>query len=219
MALQGTSNWRRWHADRARSRRRLDASESKAQRAKTQVADLGRRLNLALAQRVQDLSWPRPDSSGGCGRSSRGADIQVVGDRFCVSVGSAVPGGRGDDFARGQCRALDKLATAIKELAGEIPAIINGFCASTGTPTSARSRRRSSSNWELSAARAIAVTKYLVANGVSAQHLVAAGFGDSRPIDTGETEEAYAKNRRIESADRRMMGRVFRLDGICARVG
>ena len=50
----------------------------------------------------------------------------------------------------------------------------------------------------MSAARAIAVAKYLVADGVSAQHLVPAGFGDNRPIDTGDTDEAYAKNRRIE---------------------
>lgn len=42
------------------------------------------------------------------------------------------------------------------------------------------------------------MTKYLVAEGVSAQHLVPAGFGDSRPIDTGDSEDAYARNRRIE---------------------
>ena len=95
--------------------------------------------------------------------------------------------------------ALDKLATAIKELAGEIPDDINWVLRIDGhTDKRPINTPEFPSNWELSAARAIAVTKYLVANGVSAQHLVAAGFGDSRPIDTGETEEAYAKNRRIE---------------------
>jgi chemotaxis protein MotB len=54
------------------------------------------------------------------------------------------------------------------------------------------------SNWDLSAARAIAVVKYLIGKGVNPQRLVAAGFGEFQPIDTGTTEEAYRKNRRIE---------------------
>ena len=54
------------------------------------------------------------------------------------------------------------------------------------------------SNWALSAARAIAVVQALVARGVPPQHLVAAGFGEFQPLDLGTTEEAYARNRRIE---------------------
>jgi chemotaxis protein MotB len=53
-------------------------------------------------------------------------------------------------------------------------------------------------NWDLSAARAIAVVKYLVAKGVNPKRLVAAGFGEFQPIDPGTTEDAYRKNRRIE---------------------
>mgnify|MGYP003343995506 CR=1 FL=1 len=53
-------------------------------------------------------------------------------------------------------------------------------------------------NWDLSAARAIAVVQYLISKGISPQRLVAAGFGEFQPIDTGTTEEAYARNRRIE---------------------
>jgi chemotaxis protein MotB len=54
------------------------------------------------------------------------------------------------------------------------------------------------SNWALSASRAIAVVQALVARGVPPQHLLAAGFGEYQPIDLGTTEEAYARNRRIE---------------------
>jgi chemotaxis protein MotB len=54
------------------------------------------------------------------------------------------------------------------------------------------------SNWELSAARAIAVVRFLMASGISPEHLVAAGFGEHQPLDTGETEEAFQRNRRIE---------------------
>lgn len=54
------------------------------------------------------------------------------------------------------------------------------------------------SNWELSAARAIAVVQYLISKGVSPQHLVAAGFGEFQPIDTSESDDALRRNRRIE---------------------
>ena len=53
-------------------------------------------------------------------------------------------------------------------------------------------------NWDLSAARAISVVQHLIADGVPADRLVAAGFGENQPIEEGETDEAYAKNRRIE---------------------
>ena len=54
------------------------------------------------------------------------------------------------------------------------------------------------SNWALSAARAIAVVEYLIGKGVAPQRLVAAGFGEFQPLDNGTTEEAFARNRRIE---------------------
>jgi chemotaxis protein MotB len=54
------------------------------------------------------------------------------------------------------------------------------------------------SNWELSAARAIAVVKLLVARGVKPEHLAATGFGEFQPLDVGTAEEALRRNRRIE---------------------
>jgi chemotaxis protein MotB len=54
------------------------------------------------------------------------------------------------------------------------------------------------SNWELSSARAISVVQYLISLGVPAQRLVAAGFAEFQPLDTGTTEDAYKRNRRIE---------------------
>ena len=53
-------------------------------------------------------------------------------------------------------------------------------------------------NWDLSAARAIAVVQYLIAKGLPPQRLVAAGFGEFQPIDPGTSEEAFSRNRRIE---------------------
>ena len=54
------------------------------------------------------------------------------------------------------------------------------------------------SNWDLSAARALAVVQYLIDKGVAPDRLVAAAFGQYDPIDTGVTEDAYRRNRRIE---------------------
>jgi len=177
----------------------LDASETKATDSKTQIADLGRRLNLALAQRVQDLSQYRSDFFGRLRQILQGrADIQVVGDRFVFQSEVLFPPGDATVSDAGK-QALDKLAQAVSELQGEIPADINWVLRIDGhTDKRPINTPEFPSNWELSAARAIAVLKYLQANGVSAQHLVAAGFGDSRPIDPSETDEAYAKNRRIE---------------------
>jgi len=177
----------------------LNASEATATESKTQVADLGRRLNVALAQRVQDLSQYRSDFFGRLRKILEGrADVQVVGDRFVFQSEVLFPPGDASVSDAGK-PTLDKLADAIKQLQTEIPSDINWVLRIDGhTDKRPINTPEFPSNWELSAARAIAVTKYLVADGVSAQHLVAAGFGDSRPIDPADTDEAYAKNRRIE---------------------
>jgi chemotaxis protein MotB len=177
----------------------LDASETKAKESKTQIADLGSRLNIALAQRVQDLSQYRSDFFGRLRQILQGrADVQVVGDRFVFQSEVLFPAGAATVSDEGKAE-LDKLADAIKQLQSEIPGDINWVIRIDGhTDKRPINTVEFPSNWELSAARAITVTKYLVADGVSAQHLVAAGFGDSRPIDLGDTDEAYAKNRRIE---------------------
>ena len=177
----------------------LNASEATAAESKTQVADLGRRLNVALAQRVQDLSQYRSDFFGRLRKILEGrADVQVVGDRFVFQSEVLFPPGDATVSPEGTA-ALDKLAEAIRQLQAEIPPDINWVLRIDGhTDKRPINTPEFPSNWELSAARAIAVLKYLAANGVSAQHLVAAGFGDSRPIDPADTDAAYAKNRRIE---------------------
>ena len=53
-------------------------------------------------------------------------------------------------------------------------------------------------NWELSSARATSVVKFLIASGVPANRLVAAGFGEFQPLDPADSEEARNRNRRIE---------------------
>jgi chemotaxis protein MotB len=178
----------------------LNASESRNQDSQTRIADLGRRLNVALAQRVQELSGYRSDFFGRLRQIlADRPDIEVVGDRFVLPA-SVLFSTASDDLSPSARGELDKIADAILELQEQIPAEINWVIRVDGhtdvRPVQAASRFQS--NWELSAARAIAVVRYFISRGISAERLVAAGFGEFQPLDTAETEEAYARNRRIE---------------------
>jgi chemotaxis protein MotB len=177
----------------------LGASEARDAESRTQIADLGRRLNLALAQRVQDLSRYRSDFFGRLREILEGrADVRVVGDRFVFQSEILFDAGEADISADG-IPELQSLAQAILQLEQEIPSEINWVLRIDGhTDRRPISNARFPSNWELSAGRAISVAKYLVSQGVSPNRLVAAGFGEFAPIDTGTTEEAFRRNRRIE---------------------
>jgi chemotaxis protein MotB len=177
----------------------LDVSEKRDKESQARVADLGQRLNLALAQRVQELSRYRSDFFGRL-RAILGnrPDIRIVGDRFVLQ--SEVFFDAGQAMLRPEGRAeIDKLALALAELERQIPADIAWVLRVDGhTDVRPIASAQFPSNWELSAARAIAVVQYLIAKGISPQHLVAAGFGEFQPLDTGSSDEAYSRNRRIE---------------------
>ncbi|KQX40487.1 hypothetical protein ASD04_07665 [Devosia sp. Root436] len=177
----------------------LEASETRDTESRTQIADLGRRLNLALAQRVQDLSRYRSDFFGRLREILEGrADVRVVGDRFVFQSEVLFAAGQADISPEGT-PDLDALAAAILQLETEIPPDINWVLRIDGhTDIRPISNERFPSNWELSAARAISVAQYLVSKGVSPNRLVAAGFGEFTPLDPGNSEEAYRRNRRIE---------------------
>jgi chemotaxis protein MotB len=178
----------------------LGTSEQKEKESQLRITDLGQRLNLALAQRVQELSRYRSDFFGKL-REILGnrPDIRVVGDRFVFQ--SEVFFDSGAAVLRPEGRAeLDQLATALLELEKKIPSGINWVLRVDGHTDTRPLTGNSSfkSNWELSAARAISVVQYLISKGISPQRLVAAGFGEYQPIDPGSTEEAFSRNRRIE---------------------
>jgi chemotaxis protein MotB len=178
----------------------LNASEKKETDAQLRITDLGQRLNVALAQRVQELSRYQSDFFGKL-RDILGnrPDIRVVGDRFVFQsevffdTGSAVlrPEGKIE---------LDKLASAVIDLEKKIPPGINWVLRVDGhtdiKPVNPTSQIKS--NWDLSADRAISVVQYLISKGVPPDRLAAAGFGEYQPIDPGTSDEALAHNRRIE---------------------
>jgi chemotaxis protein MotB len=178
----------------------LGASEDRDKESQTSIADLGRRLNVALAQRVQELSRYRSDFFGRL-REILGdrPDIRIVGDRFVFQSEVLFATGSDEINAEGNVE-LDKLAGAIaelvKEIPGEIPWVLQVNGHTDKRPISGGGRFRS--NWDLSAGRAISVVRFLVDKGIPPEHLVAAGYGEFQPIEEGDTDTALAKNRRIE---------------------
>jgi len=178
----------------------LDATEKKDKDSQARIADLGQRLNVALAQRVQELSRYRSDFFGRL-RAILGnrPDIRVVGDRFVLQSEVFFDTGKSTlDKPEGRAE-LDALASALLELEKKIPGEIAWVLRVDGhTDVRPINSPQFKNNWELSAARAISVVQYLVAKGVSPQRLVAAGFGEFQPIDSDKTDEAFNRNRRIE---------------------
>jgi len=177
----------------------LEASEKKERDSQTRIADLGQRLNVALAQRVQELSRYRSDFFGRL-REILGTrpDVRIVGDRFVFQ--SEVFFDAGQAVLKPEGRAeIDKIASALLELEKKIPADIAWVMRVDGhTDIRPIASAQFPSNWELSSARAIAVVQYMISRGVSPQRLVAAGFGEFQPIDPEKTDEAFRRNRRIE---------------------
>jgi chemotaxis protein MotB len=177
----------------------LEASEAKDKESQAKIADLGQRLNVALAKKVQELNRYRSDFFGKL-KDALGArsDFQIVGDRFLFP--SDVLFDSGSSAIKPEATTqLDKLATALKELETLIPPDIAWVMRVDGhTDIKPIATPEFPSNWELSSVRAIAVVRYLMLRGVPANRLVAAGFGEFQPIDVADSDEALRKNRRIE---------------------
>jgi len=177
----------------------LDISESKAKEQDILITDLGRRLNEALASKVEELARYRSEFFGRL-REVLGdrKDIQIVGDRFVFQSevlfdsGSAVLGAEGET-------KLAELAKTLIDIAQKIPTGIDWLLRVDGhTDSRPISTPQFASNWELSAARAISVVKFLESQGIPSNRLVAAGFAEYRPLDAGTDEIALRRNRRIE---------------------
>src|SRR3979411_2023711 len=141
----------------------LDASEKRDKDSQTRIADLGQRLNVALAQRVQELSRYRSDFFGKL-REILGnrPDIRVVGDRFVFQSELFFDSGQAILNQEGRSE-LDKLAVALLDLERQIPGEIAwGLRVDGHTDVRPIVTAQFPSNWALSAARAISVVQYLI---------------------------------------------------------
>ena len=177
----------------------LEASEKIAKQRRVKIANLGKRLNAALASKVQELARYRSEFFGRL-RDVLGSQpgIRIVGDRFVFQ--SEVLFSKGSDQLENEGqKQIQQLAGTLRAITVKIPKNIDWILRVDGHTDQIPIRTtRFPSNWELSTARAISVVKFLVQRGISPTNLAATGFGEFQPIDPRDTEEAYIRNRRIE---------------------
>ena len=177
----------------------LDIAEKAGRDKDTQIANLGQRLNAALAAKVEELQRYRSEFFGRLRdvlANQKG--IQVVGDRFVIQSEVLFPTGSADLTPAGVTE-VNALAGTLKKISSEIPGDLPWVLRVDG-----HADRQPvvggtfASNWELSAQRAINVVKLLALEGVPPNHLAATAFAEYEPIAAGDAPEDYAKNRRIE---------------------
>jgi chemotaxis protein MotB len=177
----------------------LDLAETKSKEQEVQIADLGRRLNLALASKVEELARYRSEFFGRL-REVLGErpDIRIVGDRFVFQSEVLFPSGSADLEPEGQ-QQLAQLATTLLSITPKIPPEIDWVLRIDGhTDKNPISTPEFPSNWELSAKRAINVVRFLEDHGVPDNRLAAAGFAEFQPLEQGDSPDIYRRNRRIE---------------------
>ncbi|MGQ3299419.1 peptidoglycan -binding protein [Reyranella sp.] len=173
----------------------LDAADVKAKEQQAQIVDLGQKLNRALASKVEELARYRSEFFGKLREALRGqSDVQVVGDRFVFQSEVLFASGSAKLQESGE-KQLANVAKRLVEIAATIPKEVNWVLQVDGhTDSKAIASAQYPSNWELSAARAIAVVKFLHSEGIPNDRLVAAGYGEYQPLSSTDA----ARNRRIE---------------------
>jgi chemotaxis protein MotB len=173
----------------------LEAADVKSKAQEAQIVDLGKQLNRALASKVEELAKYRSEFFGKLREALAGQrDVQIVGDRFVFQSEVLFPSGSADLQASGE-KQLANVAQRLLEISAKIPKEIGWVLQVDGhTDNKPINTRAFPSNWELSAARAIAVVKFLNSQGIPNDHLVAAGYGEYQPLSVIDT----ARNRRIE---------------------
>jgi chemotaxis protein MotB len=179
----------------ARLNAALDAADAKAKEQNAQIIDLGQKLNRALASKVEELARYRSEFFGKLREALGGQrDVQIVGDRFVFQSEVLFPSGSAQLQPTGE-KQLAAVAQRLIEISSKIPKDISWVLQVDGhTDNKPINTAAFPSNWELSAARAIAVVKFLNAQGIPNDHLVAAGYGEFQPLSMMDT----ARNRRIE---------------------
>ena len=177
----------------------LAEKDRQATRDKVAIANLGRSLNNALASRVQELQRFRSEFFGRLRDVLKGRDdVQIVGDRFVFQSEVLFAQGQAEIAVEGQGQ-LAKLAVALADIATKIPEDINWVLQVDGHTDDVPVRAgRYADNWDLSTERALSVVRFLNQQGLPANRLAAAGYGEFQPLDAADNDDARRKNRRIE---------------------
>ena len=177
----------------------LANKEAQAARDKIAIASLGKSLNNALANRVQELQRFRSEFFGRLSKVLEGReDVQIVGDRFVFQSEVLFAQGQAAIGPEGQTQ-LAELAVVLNQIAVDIPADIDWVLQVEGHTDDIPVRAgRFTDNWDLSTERALSVVRFLAERGLDANRLAAAGYGEFQPLDPSGNETARRRNRRIE---------------------
>jgi chemotaxis protein MotB len=177
----------------------LRVEEATVAEQQTRIDTLVERLNVALAEEVQELSSYRSEFFGRLREVLGDIEaIEIVGDRFrfqselFFETASAEIGPEGRD-------RLAQVAETLRRVAERIPDDIDWVLQVEGhTDRRPINTPQFPSNWQLSTARAQSILDFLIDQGIPPQRLAAVGYGQYQPLVEGDSPEALAQNRRIE---------------------
>jgi len=177
----------------------LALTKKRGQSKDEKIVELGKQLNIALARKVNELQKYRSEFFGQLQKIlGDNPSILIQGDRFVLQAGLLFESGSADLGAQGRIH-LTTLADTLLQISRKIPKKINWILRIDGhTDRIPIQNKTFASNWELSAARAVSVVRFLSQKGIPENRMAAAGFSKYHPIDTADTPDAYQKNRRIE---------------------
>ncbi|MGH6913185.1 MAG: peptidoglycan -binding protein, partial [Geminicoccales bacterium] len=177
----------------------LDLEQQRTEEQEVTISDLGSKLNMALAGKVEELSRFRSEFFGRL-RQLLGErpDVRIVGDRFVFQSEVLFPSASAEIGPNGRDE-LRKVADSLREITAEMPTDLPWVLQIDGhTDSRPIHTPEFPSNWELSTARATNVGKFLIAQGIPPERIAVAGFGEFQPLDERDDEIAYRRNRRIE---------------------
>lgn len=177
----------------------LEASEKRDLDNQTVIVDLGRRLNSALAAKVEELAGYRSQFFARLSQAlADRPEVRIEADRFIFGSELLFESGSADLGSAGR-QQLRQLAQTLLAIAQDIPPELTWILRVDGhTDQRPIFNNQFQSNWQLSAARAIAVVDFLIAEGLPPNRLAATGFAEFQPLDPSGTAQAMARNRRIE---------------------
>ena len=179
--------------------RALEQTDKDIKEKNLEISNLGSKLNEALKQKVGELQDYRSEFFGKLKKIiGEEKEINIVGDRFVLQSevffqsGSAQIGNDG-------IKKIEEITEILISITNKIPNNINWLIQVEGhTDNIPISTKQYPSNWELSTARAIAVAKIMMKNGVSSAKINVAGYGEHKPLLENNNSTNREKNRRIE---------------------
>ena len=167
------------------------------------IEDLRRQLNQATAELAaeKELEGFRSEFLGRLRSIIEGREgVAIQGDRFVFASEVLFPVGMADLSEDGK-NQIRSIADLMLRMEGEFPESIDWVLRVDGHTDDRPiiQGAQYADNWELSQARSLSVVRFLVSElNFPESRLAAAGFGEHRPVNAGQTEAAKSQNRRIE---------------------